>query len=108
MSVLRATGSWGHFRLACWLGLLAAGMGVGAACGRAPLGENQIAPATCGDLLCDSHSENPVVCPQDCFCGDSVCSETETRQPCPTDCASGCGDGDCTDGETAANCPADC
>ena len=100
----RMRSAWGLFR---WGALLIAGAGVFGACGRAPLGENPIESAECGDGIC-APRENSTNCPADCYCGDNVCSDNEGGQTCSVDCRASCGDGDCDDSETAASCPRDC
>src|SRR5687768_6162774 len=77
------------------------------ACGRAPLGENPIQLAECGDALC-SPSEDGDTCAEDCFCGDGVCTDGETNTTCSADCERECGDDICDEGETAATCRVDC
>ncbi|MEY4548806.1 MAG: hypothetical protein RL685_5001, partial [Pseudomonadota bacterium] len=60
--------AWSVVRFGC---LLLAAAGLVGACGRAPLGENQIQPAVCGNGLCDPE-ETTLGCSVDCFCGDAV------------------------------------
>jgi hypothetical protein len=73
----------------------------------------------CGDNVCDpSSGEDPFSCPADCFCGDSVCSDSEhdgddcssdiNLDFCPFDCAPCCGDQLCTAPETCGTCAIDC
>lgn len=44
------------------------------------------------------------------YCGNGICSGTETCSSCPLDCGAcrTCGDGLCQEGENAANCAIDC
>jgi hypothetical protein len=60
-------------------------------------------------MKCES-SEDPSSC-KDCFCGDGVCSRTETMQSCAKDCGvipPKCPNGVCDFDETQQSCPADC
>jgi hypothetical protein len=60
----------------------------------------------CGDGLC-SGSETPLSCSFDCgsFCGDGFC---EFGESCPEDCGPVCGNGLCESGESSSSCPTDC
>jgi hypothetical protein len=60
---------------------------------------------SCGNDICDN-GEYPGACPEDCYCGDGVCSPSEIGN-CNEDCGQ-CGDGNCDSWETPKNCPADC
>ncbi len=59
----------------------------------------------CGDGYCNVRERRSGSCPQDC-CGDTICSDVESLEECPEDCAR-CGDGVCNLDETRNNC-ADC
>ena len=89
-----------------WAFPAALGIWVGA-CGRAPLGENPIQLAECGDAIC-APTEDAETCEDDCFCGDGICSEGESIATCDEDCPRNCGNGACNEDETIANCPLDC
>lgn len=77
--------------------------------------------ASCGDNDCDYQSEDAESCPNDCqssYCGDLICSGTESCTSCPVDCGfcgeetipPACGNKQCElDGdESCATCPQDC
>ena len=70
-------------------------------------------PAVCGDGVC-SDSETPQSCPEDCAespeCGNDLCEEGETSKNCPEDCpaAPTCGDDVCDADESDVSCPVDC
>ncbi len=85
---------------------------------------------TCGDGQCNRYVEDPINCPQDCYCGDFICHSSEiytcaldcvvcgdnycnpfleNHAMCPQDCDPVCGDDICTAGfEDTANCHEDC
>src|ERR1043165_6131164 len=77
---------------------LVAGSAAGG-CGRAPLGENPIPLAECGDALC-APVEDADTCPSDCVCGDGICSLGESNSSCEADCPRNCGNGICNSDET--------
>jgi len=71
---------------------------------------SQDCPGYCGDWTCNPYNgENPDNCPDDCYCGDGVCSVGEDLNACPQDCPGTCGDGICNGyAENSVGCPADC
>eukprot|EP00798_Chlamydomonas_sp_ICE-L_P001878 gene1878-33295_t len=64
----------------------------------------------CGDRVCTG-SETPATCPADCpaKCGDGLCTlPAESPSSCPADCKARCEDGVCQGDLNAGNCPAAC
>ncbi|MFH1404851.1 MAG: fibronectin type III domain-containing protein [Patescibacteria group bacterium] len=69
----------------------------------------------CGNGIC-SETESADSCPEDCIiddivCGDGACTLPETAEICPADCSEPvnfCGDNYCAEDEDIVSCPADC
>ncbi len=82
-----------YFRRFAWLGTLSLLLAAtnlsglrGASYGE-PCDDVNGPSCICGNGWCTAE-ENPGNCPIDCYCGDGVCSPTETDWPnvCPEDC----------------------